>query len=132
VRRLVIAGLALLTACAGNPGAPGEGFDKQIVLAPRQSVTVAELQARIHFAGVTGDSRCPADAICIQGGDAVVHIELRSFDGRAIQYELHTGSLQPVVHGDVTIALETLEPYPFSSRPIEPSDYRATLRLSRP
>jgi hypothetical protein len=40
--------------------------------------------------------------------------------------------MQPVVEGDLTIALETLTPYPFSSLPpIAPGDYRATLRVTR-
>ena len=42
-------------------------------------------------------------------------------------YELHTESMQPVRHGDLTLSLEMLEPYPFSSLPpIGPSDYRAS------
>jgi hypothetical protein len=39
--------------------------------------------------------------------------------------------MRPVVHEDLTIALLELSPYPFSSRPIAPGDYRATLRISR-
>ena len=36
-----------------------------------------------------------------------------------------------VLSGDLTIALETLLPYPFSSQTIAPGDYRATLRVTR-
>lgn len=37
----------------------------------------------------------------------------------------------PVRHADMTIALERLEPYPFSAITIEPWEYRATLRVTR-
>jgi hypothetical protein len=81
---------------------------------------------------VTGDSRCPADAICIQGGDAVVHVRVYDERGTA-SYELHTGdsSQATAAHRDVRIALVELQPYPFSSRPFSPSDYRATLEVRR-
>ena len=46
-------------------------------------------------------------------------------------YPLHTGDMKPVTHEDLTIALVELSPYPFSSRPIQPGDYRATLRVTR-
>jgi hypothetical protein len=79
---------------------------------------------------VSGDSRCPADAICIQAGSATVHIAARS-DESTREYELHTGDMQPVQHDGLTIALVNLAPYPFSSKTIEPDEYRATLKVTR-
>jgi hypothetical protein len=32
----------------------------------------------VWFAVVSGDSRCPADAMCIQGGDAIVTLQVTS------------------------------------------------------
>jgi hypothetical protein len=84
----------------------------------------------VRFDGVSGDSRCPADAFCILGGDATVHVTV--LEGASVfPYELHTGDMRPVRHGDITLALERLEPYPFSGRPIEPSEYRLTFRATR-
>ena len=80
--------------------------------------------------GVADDLRCPADAICITGGNAIVHVAVVS-GGTEAGYELHTGTMLPVRHGDVTIALVDLQPYPFSAWPIDPGDYRATLRITR-
>jgi hypothetical protein len=85
---------------------------------------------RVRFVGVFGDSRCPADAFCIQGGDAVVRIDVLGVSGASSTYDLHTGDMQPIRHGELTIALENLSPYPFSSRQIAPGEYRATLRVS--
>ena len=78
-----------------------------------------------------GDSRCPADAICIQGGDALVRIDVQSAAAGQGTYDLHTATMQPVRHGELTIALVNLSPYPFSSRPILPDDYRATFKITR-
>jgi hypothetical protein len=86
----------------------------------------------IRFTGVTGDSRCPADALCIQGGDARVAVRV-SGGGDAATFELHTGdaSRASVTHRGYRITLVTLEPYPFSSRPITDADYRATFAVAR-
>src|SRR5262245_3182078 len=124
--------IATLTACSSDrPGAPTGPVNAQVVLAPGQSADVAGAGIRLRFVAVMGDSRCPGDALCIQGGDAIVQIEVLPTGGGSglTSYNLHTGSMQPVRHDDLTIALVELMPYPFSSLPpIRPSDYRATLR----
>ena len=102
-----------------------------MTLAVGQSADVPGAALRLTFQAVTGDSRCPADVICIQGGDAVVHIEVQSSTGGSVDYDLHTGNMKPVQHASVTIELVELTPYPFSSRPISPSEYRATFRITR-
>ena len=132
MRRAVLVVLVLVAAaCAGTSTAPSGPFDTRVVLAPGQSATVDEAPLVLTFIGVMGDSRCPADAVCILGGDALVRIDVTSDRSQPARYDLHTGSMQPVQHRDVTIALVELSPYPFSSRTIEPRDYRATLRVTR-
>ena len=131
--RLALALVVCLTACtAGTPGTPGGPVDTRVVLAPGGTADIAEAGIRIEFQGVLGDSRCPADAFCIQGGDAIVRIDVLPFGGSASSaYDLHTGDMAPARHGDLTIALESLSPYPFSSRTIPPQEYRATLHVTR-
>jgi hypothetical protein len=103
-----------------------------MVLAPGQTAEVGNAGISLRFDGVSGDSRCPGDAICIQGGDALVKVSVLATQNRAAEYVLHTGDMRPVSHDDVTIALIELTPYPFSSLgPIAPSDYRATLKVTR-
>jgi hypothetical protein len=103
-----------------------------MVLSPGQTVAIEGADSSLRFQGVIGDSRCPGDAICIQGGDALVRIDVIPSRGSASTYDLHTGSMQPVRHEDLTIELVELNPYPFGSLPpIGPSDYRATLRVTR-
>ena len=112
-----------------NPAAPGP-VDRQFTLGPGQSATVSEAGVSIKFVTITGDNRCPADAICITGGSADVRIEVRR--GNSTEpHDLKTGDMKPVVSKDVTIELVEVSPYPFSSSPIQPGDYRVTLRVKR-
>lgn len=135
--RLSLVVLCLLavsvSACdEGNPVGPSVGIDEQFTLAPEEVATIRDVDFAVQFVNVSGDSRCPADAICIQGGDAVVNIRVVD-RGSTSSYELHTGdsSRATVTHGQARIALVDLQPYPFSSRTIAPGEYRATLRVSR-
>ena len=119
-----------LVACDESPTAPTVGLNREFVLAPGETAKVADTGIRIRFVGVLGDSRCPADAVCILGGDAIVRIEVLSFGGGLHEYDLHTGDLRPVVHEGFTIGLVNLMPYPFSSKTIQPNEFRATLRVT--
>lgn len=85
----------------------------------------------VKFLEVSGDSRCPADAVCVQGGDAIVKVRVSV--GFTSEYELHTGdtSRATATHGSFRISLLNLQPYPFSSRTIATSEYRATLAVTQ-
>jgi hypothetical protein len=131
VRVVLVLAMFALAACDESLTAPTVGLNQEFVLAPGEAATIATTGLRIRFVGVRGDSRCPADAVCILGGDAIVAIEVLSFGGGRHEYDLHTGDLRPVVHEGFAIALVKLEPYPFSSQTIQPNDYRATLRVTR-
>ena len=122
--------LLLVTACADSATVPTTPMDAAFTLGPGESRRIEGASLSIKFIGVFGDSRCPGDAICIHGGSAEVRIAVTS--GWATDdYVLPTGTMAPVEHAGLTIALVELAPYPFSSRPIAPGDYRATLRVSR-
>ena len=124
--------LLFATACDnGSPVGPTVPLDRQFTLAPGQSASVQGTSLRIEFIRVSGDSRCPADALCIQGGDAIVHV--RATEAMAADYELHTGNQAGAVvtHAGFRVELSQLQPYPFSSRTIEPGEYRATLAVTR-
>jgi hypothetical protein len=131
MRPLLALALSLaLSACAHSPSAPGGPVDEQLVLAPGQTAPVPGTSVQLRFVEVSGDSRCPGDALCIQGGDAIVRVDLLRPAGVAERLELHTGNTEPARYGRFTISLVELSPYPFSSRPpIAPQDYRATLRI---
>lgn len=85
----------------------------------------------VRFLGVPNDSRCPADVICVSAGSASVDVQVTSFSGAARVVRFETGDLKPVHFGTLTLELVQLAPYPFTGRPIDPADYRATLRVMR-
>jgi hypothetical protein len=125
--------LAVTTCDENGATGPTVGFNERFTLAPGDIAQVRDVDLRVQFIEVTGDSRCPGDAVCIQGGDALVHIRVTAA-GSSATYDLHTGdsSRASVVHGSVRVSLVELQPYPFSSRgPIAPGDYRAILTASR-
>ncbi|MBA2302403.1 MAG: hypothetical protein H0W08_07185 [Acidobacteria bacterium] len=131
--RSLVASLCLVAVSAcyqDSPTAPGP-VNREVTLAPGQSASVAGAGLTIKFNGVTGDSRCPADAICITGGSANVHLELRGSDGARQEVTFETGNPQPVKFTTLTLDLTQLAPYPFISRPIQPGDYRATITVKR-
>lgn len=134
--RISLAILCLLVATAcdeKSPTAPTVPLNERFTLAPGERAAVTGAGFVVEFQGVTNDSRCPGDAICITGGDAIVQV--RVTDSGEARYELHTGDSfrASAVHRDARIELVSLEPYPFSSLPpIQPGDYRATLTVTRP
>jgi hypothetical protein len=133
--RLAVTLLCLLTMTAAcdesSPTGPTISLDERFTLTAGGRASL-EGRVGLEFVGVTGDSRCPGDAICITGGDAVVQVRATGDAGTAV-LELHTGdtSRASVSYGGVRVALIELQPYPFSSLPpIVPSDYRVTLQVT--
>ena len=124
--------LLAATACDENPVGPSVPLNQRFTLGAGEIAAIESTSLLVQFVRVSGDSRCPADAFCIQGGDAIVHIRATA-DGESADYELHTGdsSRARATHRGVRIELVELQPYPFSSRTIQPSEYRATLTASR-
>lgn len=126
---VLLLGLAMTAAgCNESPSEPDRPVDVTLTLAPGQTQVVAGTSLAIRFVGVTGDSRCPADAICILGGSATVAFEV-SLGAPAQRVELQTGDTRPATYDRFTLSLVEVSPYPFSARPVAPEEYRATLRI---
>jgi len=126
--------LLAVTGCdEKSPTGPSVSFNQQITLAPGGAAWVNGADVHLQFVGVSGDSRCPTDAVCILGGDALVQIRASSGNAAA-DYQLHTGNsaLASAIFRSVRFSLVQLQPYPFSSRTIAPQEYRATLEITRP
>ena len=129
----VVLCLLLATGCAEKTVVgPTARLEERFTIEAGQTATIEPASVKVLFMGVTGDSRCPADVVFIQGGDAIVHVRATG-GGSMGDYELHTGdsARATATHGSLRIALVELQPYPFSSRTIAPGDYRATLRVTR-
>jgi hypothetical protein len=128
VRRALLLLTIAIAGCASTSVAPTGPFNKEVTVAQGKTASVVD-GVSLKFVAVSGDSRCPADAVCIQGGDAIVKLEVTSGND-ARDVELHTGNMQPVTSGNLTIELVQLTPYPFSGKTIQQEDYRATLKVS--
>ena len=66
--RALLLSLCLLatTACyRDSPTEPGP-VDQEVTLAAGRSTTIEAARVSVKFDGVSGDSRCPGDAICIR------------------------------------------------------------------
>jgi hypothetical protein len=117
------------TACLGNSPSSPTPIDREIVLSQGQTAEVGG-GVTVGFVGVLGDSRCPINAGCIQGGDAIVRVTVNAGRTRG-ERDLHTGILAPVTFEDLELRLVDLHPYPFGGRTTDPADYRATLHVKR-
>jgi hypothetical protein len=102
-----------------------------MTLAPGQTGTAGPVS--VKFVGVTIDTRCPANVMCIQVGDAYIALEASVANTRrAFELQiLNPMNRETEVRG-YTITVEALAPYPFAPNPINPTDYRVTLRVHRP
>jgi hypothetical protein len=130
MRSIALILLLLATAGCDNPTAPSTPLNTEFTLARGDARRIEDTSIEVRFNGVANDSRCPADVLCVTGGDA--HVQIRVVSGlSARDYVLHTGDREPVTHDTFTIHLVELAPYPFSSRTIGQDDYRATLRVTR-
>ena len=121
--------VASTVACSSMPTVPTE--PALVTLAPGASTNYGSL--KVTFVRVTGDSRCPGDALCITAGDAQAAIELDGLGpSRSAELFLVEPSKRSVEHAGFTLTFEALSPYPFLSQgPISPGAYRATFRIER-
>ena len=131
---LLVCLLSVTTCDENSPVGPTVQLNERFTLAPGQTAFVDEASLRVQFVQVTGDSRCPADAVCIQGGDAIVRVRVVDDASASAFHELHTGdsSRASVIAAGARITLIDLQPFPFSSRTTAPGDYRATLMVTTP
>ncbi|HXY69354.1 MAG TPA: hypothetical protein VEH62_07875 [Gemmatimonadales bacterium] len=100
-----------------------------VTLRVGQSVRV-DGRLRVTFLSVPADSRCPADAICVWAGDALVAITTSLDGGAALADTVHT---MPAASSDTTgiyiVSLTGLTPYPRTTAPVAPGDYVAQLHV---
>ncbi len=127
-------GWSLVSACATPPslGTVTVPLEAPFELQAGRQATVRGTPFQFRFAGVLEDSRCPADVVCVWQGDGHVRITVLQPDSSARDLDLHT-SLEPrsARLGDYSIVLEALQPAPRSTTSIAPTDYVATLRVTR-
>lgn len=115
-----------LAGCTTASSSLGVPLGQEFILKPGETVQVQSTDLRVTFVGVVNDSRCPADAVCIQAGDAVLALRVGSAD---VELRSNSAPLQAV--GAYNVRVERVEPYVYTSRVIPPDDYRAALVVDR-
>ena len=121
--------ILILSACRTDGGtAP---VDSDFTLRNGQVLSVDDTGVRIRLLGVPEDSRCAQDVQCVWSGNAVVELEVRATGMTdTLALNTHVGAKDGTV-GEYMIRLVSLAPAPLSTRQIEQSEYRATLRVTR-
>ena len=88
----------------------------------------------IKFDSFIEDSRCPADVVCIQQGQATIGVSVKVGGADAGLQALTIGadeSKSVATFGQYSVKLTDLQPYPISTVQIDIEDYVATLVVSR-
>ena len=128
---LILAVSLLAAGCGDDSPTSPSPFPASLTLAPGEQGNAGGLT--VVFNGVTDDSRCPIDALCIQAGDANANITLTT-GGVGSQYALtvNKADTRRVTFRDFQVELATLQPSRRAAVSIEPSAYRATFTITKP
>jgi len=137
MRPAVLSVIALIVALGGcSDAGPNLGtLDQPLHLAYQDQVTLPEQELTVVFTALDEDSRCPVPATCISAGQATISIALAAPDAPV---EPRTLTLGPTSGSNVTsyeqytITLLKLVPYPAVGQQPLPTDYVATLVVSKP
>jgi len=133
MRSIAAAILILAMSCDSNVAGPtrraalGQSFELRV----GETVTIEEEGLRIGFTGVTNDSRCPIDVVCIRAGDATLRLTLRRVPQPATVVEVKTPGPPEAVYDGYSIEVRTLLPAPRAATPTDPNSYIATLVVDR-
>ena len=139
MRPLVIGGLLLIALgitvklnAAGNQTKAQAGKEFTIKVGQQLKLDGADLA--LKFVAVPQDSRCPSNVNCVWAGDAEVALEsIQDKCTTALKLHTHQGpstSNEGKV-GGFRVKLVKLDPYPHTERKISPSDYVATLLVTK-
>jgi len=129
---LVVIGLFTCLACSSPTEPKGAQFDLPFTLAPGAAAVLGTENLQVGFDQVLADSRCPRGAQCVVAGDATVRVWLaKSPRGRENRELKTTPDGSQGVYDAYKITLVTLAPSPEVGSRIRPTDYVATLMVTR-
>ncbi len=122
--------LSVFIGCA-SPTGPQLGDEFQLQVG--EHVVLRGIGAWVAFGGVSEDSRCASQAMCVWAGDAAVLVETAPYpDALEAHFKtdtLHT-NLDPKLlsFGSAELVLIRLEPYPETTGSIPADAYVATFK----
>ena len=137
-RSQIVSKIAALAIVAAAPGCAT--MEKAIVAEPGvafslplgQTATLRGSSARITFAQVREDSRCPVDVTCVWAGDAKIELTVSTNgSGNDVRVLSLTPPNNETSSGDLRIRLVGLTPAPRQSDGNTPRAYVAQLVVTR-
>ena len=126
MRAWVAVALLGVAGCGSEPSPVPVGQAFELSVAKTQDVGDG---LRVTLNGVSEDSRCPTDAVCVWAGNAALQVTVAlSATGLSTNGVLNTSRAdEPVRAGSFEVRVSDLRPAPLSTRTIDPQDYVATL-----
>jgi hypothetical protein len=125
---------AVVASVATNGAARVVRLGHEFKLTPGQQASLKGTKLRITFMNVKDDSRCPKDVTCVWAGNAAVRVWVTNGRGGKT-LTVNTGKSSTLSDEaefkGYKIKLVELSPYPDSKHKIAPSDYTATLLVSK-
>ena len=124
--------MAILTAVSlGCSTSTGPRLGDEFELLVGESAALEDVGLWVAFIGVSEDSRCPRQAMCVWAGDAAVLVETAPFPD-AVEADSKTDTLHTRLDprllqlGAVELVLVRLDPYPETPSSIPADAYVAT------
>ena len=107
-------------------------LDEQFTIKNGQQVTIEGQKLTLKFSSLFQDSRCPSSVTCGWAGNGAIVVEVSRKHKKAVQAMLNT-LLDPkqIEYKGYKIKLLALNPYPKTPGEIDPSEYEATLIVSK-
>ena len=103
------------------------GRSRPVVLGVGDSFELPD-GSTLEFVELVQDSRCPADAMCIWQGEAVLQFGL---DGLRFKTRFTSPDDEVTVVDGWAIQVLDVQPYPLASQPHDPADTDVTVRVYR-
>ena len=123
--------LCAIVSCSSPNGPTAAALDQAFQLTAGGSATISSENLQVGFDQVPSDSRCPRGTQCIVAGNATARVWLSKPPRGREQRDLGTSTGTNAVYDSYRITLTTLSPYPEAGATIRPSDYVATLVVTR-
>lgn len=112
---------------------PEVKLNTEFQLKSGQTASLEPEEITIKFLRVTSDSRCPSDVICVWAGQVEVLLNV-SVNNKSFDINLTKGPDESLSKQEIdgfTIELIKVDPYPVSTKTIQPSDYVITLVVTK-
>jgi hypothetical protein len=135
MRTAALLAISLLAGCSNGDAVFNHGsLDRPFSVAYAQQVTIPNEELTIDFTQLNEDSRCPLGTICVIAGQATITITATKTGSPGESFTLTLGPVKDTntaTYLNYTITLVKLTPYPMVNRMPVPSEYVATLVVTK-